>query len=80
MPIKLPYLLAIHYNDGSIVNTDTPLSLSMAAMFAKDLVTSNLDEIESVDVIDNYTGEVVYTIKANIRIEIDLEVYNPYNL
>ena len=77
--ITLPYNFVITYTDGEQISADTPMSLSMATHFAENMVKENLTAIEAVEIVDNYTGEVVYSVKANIRIDIDIEIYNPYN-
>ena len=77
--IAFPYTFVITYTDGEQISADTPMSLSMATHFAENMVKENLTAIEAVEIVDNYTGEVVYSAKANIRIDIDIEIYNPYN-
>lgn len=77
--IAFPYTFVITYTDGEQISADTPMSLSMATHFAENMVKENLTAIEAVEIVDNYTGEVVYSVKANIRIDIDIEIYNPYN-
>ena len=77
--ITLPYTLVITYTDGEQISAETPMSLSMATHFAENMVKENPIAIEAVEIVDNYTGELVYSVKANIRIDIDFEIYNPYN-
>lgn len=77
--ITLPYNFVITYTDGEQISVDTPLSLSMVTRFAENMVKENLDVIEAIEIVDNYTGEIVYSVKANIRIDVDIEIYNPYN-
>lgn len=77
--ITLPYNFVITYTDGEQISADTPMSLSMATHFAENMVKENLTAIEAVEIVDNYTGEIVYSVKANIRIDIAFEIYNPYN-
>lgn len=77
--ITFPYTLVVTFADGEQSSVDTPMSLSMATHFAEDMVKENLDIIEAIEIVDNYTGELVYSVKANIRIDIAFEVYNPYN-
>ena len=77
--ITLPYVIVATYVNGEQSSANTPLSLSMATRFAENLVRENLTTIEAVEVVDNYTGEIVYSVKANIRIDIGFEIYNPYN-
>jgi hypothetical protein len=78
--ITFPYNFAITFTDGEQSSVDIPLSLSMATRFAEDMVRENLDVIEAIEIVDNYTGELVYSVKANIRIDISFETYNPYNV
>lgn len=79
--ITLPYTLVITFIDGEQISAETPLSLSMATHFAECMVKESLTAIEAVEIVDNYTGEIVYSVKTNIRIRIDIdfEIYNPYN-
>ena len=77
--IAFPYTFVITYTDGEQISADTPMSLSMATHFAENMVKENLRTFEAVEIVDNYTGEIVYSIKANIRTEVDIEIYNPYN-
>lgn len=77
--ITLPYTIIVTYTDGEQVSADTCLSLSMATYFAENMVKENLRIFEAIEIVDNYTGEIVYSIKANIRTDIDFEIYNPYN-
>ena len=77
--ITFPYTLVVTFTDGEQSSVDTPMSLSVATRFAEDMVKENLDVIEAIEIVDNYTGELVYSFKANIRIDIAFEVYNPYN-
>lgn len=77
--ITFPYTFVITYTDGEQISADTPMSLSMATHFAENMVKENLTAVEAVEIVDNYTGELVYSFKANIRIDIAFEVYNPYN-
>ena len=77
--ITFPYNFVITYTDGEQISADTPMSLSVATRFAEDMVRGNLRAIEAIEIVDNYTGEIVYSVKANIRIDVDIEIYNPYN-
>lgn len=77
--ITLPYNFVITYTDGEQASADTPMSLSVATRFAESMVKENLSAIEAIEIVDNYTGEIVYSVKANIRIDVDIEIYNPYN-
>ena len=77
--ITLPYNLLVTFTDGGQSSVDTFMSLSIATRFAEDMVKENLDAIEAIEIVDNYTGEIVYSVKANIRIDVDIEIYNPYN-
>lgn len=77
--ITLPYILIITFADGEQISAETPMSLSMATHFAENMVKENLTAVEAVEIVDNWTGEIVYSVKANIRIDIDFEIYNPYN-
>ena len=77
--ITFPYNFVITYTDGEQISADTLMSLSMATHFAENMVKENLDAVEAVEIVDNYTGEIVYSVKANIRIDVDIEIYNPYN-
>ena len=77
--ITLPYNFVITYTDGEQASADTPMSLSVATRFAESMVKENLRAIEAIEIVDNYTGEIVYSVKANIRIDVDIEIYNPYN-
>lgn len=79
MNFTCPYTLIITYTDGEQISVGTPFSLSAATHFAEEMVKENLTAIEAVEIVDNYTGEIVYSVKANIRIDIDIEIYNPYN-
>ena len=74
-----PYTFVITYTDGEQISADTPFSLAMATHFAESMVKENLTAIDAVEIRDNYTGEIVYSVKANIRIDVDIEIYNPYN-
>lgn len=77
--ITLPYNIIVTYTNGEQRSADTALSLSMATRFAEDMVKTNLTRIGAVEVVDNYTGEIVYSVKTNIRIDVGFEIYNPYN-
>ena len=77
--ITFPYNFVITYTDGEQISADTPMSLSAATHFAEDVVKGNLRAIEAVEIVDNWTGEIVYSVKANVRIDVDIEIYNPYN-
>ena len=77
--ITLPYNFVITNTDGEQASADTPMSLSVATRFAESMVKENLSAIEAIEIVDNYTGEIVYSVKANIRIDVDIEIYNPYN-
>lgn len=77
--MTLPYTFVITYTDGEQISADTPMSLSMATHFAENMVKENLSTFEAIEILDNYTGEIVYSVKANIRIDVDIEIYNPYN-
>ena len=77
--ITLPYTFVVTFTDGEQISAETPMSLSMATRFAENMVKENLNAIEAIEIVDNYTGEIVYSVKANIRIDVDIEVYNPYN-
>ena len=77
--ITFPYNFVITYTDGEQISADTPMSLAAATHFAESMVKENLSSVEAIEIVDNYTGEIVYSVKANIRIDIDIEIYNPYN-
>ena len=77
--ITFPYTFVVTFTNGDQSSVGTPMSLSVATRFAEDKVKENLDIIEAIEIVDNYTGELVYSVKANIRIDIAFEVYNPYN-
>ena len=77
--ITLPYTFVVTFTDGEQISAETPMSLSMATRFAENMVKENLNAIEAIEIVDNYTGEIVYSVKANIRIDVDIEIYNPYN-
>ena len=77
--ITFPYNLVITYTDGEQICADTPISLAAATHFAESMVKENLSAVEAIEIVDNYTGEIVYSVKANIRIDVDIEIYNPYN-
>lgn len=77
--ITFPYNFVITYTDGEQISADTPMSLAMATRFAESMVKENLSAVEAIEIVDNYTGEIVYSAKANIRIDVDIEIYNPYN-
>ena len=77
--ITFPYNFVITYTDGEQISADTPMSLAMATHFAENMVKENLNAIEAIEIVDNYTGEIVYSVKANIRIDVNIEIYNPYN-
>lgn len=77
--ITFPYTLVVTFADGDQSSVDTPMSLSVATRFAEDMVKENLRAIEAIEIVDNYTGEIVYSVKANVRIDVDIEIYNPYN-
>lgn len=77
--ITFPYNFIITYTDGEQISADTPMSLAAATHFAESMVKENLSSVEAIEIVDNYTGELVYSIKANIRIDVDIEVYNPYS-
>lgn len=77
--ITFPYNLVITYTDGEQISADTPMSLAAATHFAESMVKENLSSVEAIEIVDNYTGELVYSVKANIRIDVDIEIYNPYN-
>lgn len=78
--ITFPYTFVITYTDGEQISVETLKSLSVATRLAEEQVRKNLDNIEAIEIVDNYTGEIVYSVKANIRIDITLETYNPYNV
>lgn len=77
--ITFPYTFVITYTDGEQISANSPMSLSAATHSAEDMVKENLNAIEAIEIVDNYTGEIVYSVKANIRIDVDIEIYNPYN-
>lgn len=77
--ITFPYTFVITYTDGEQISANSPMSLSAATHFAEDMVKENLTAIEAVEIVDNWTGEIVYSVKANIRIDIEFNIYNPYN-
>ena len=76
-----PYNFAITYACGTKICADTALSLTAATNYARELVKSAPEVVSNVDVIDNYTGEVVYTIsaKVNVIVSVEIEEYNPYD-
>ena len=77
-----PYNFSITYACGAKISADTTLSLTAAAHYARELVQSAPDAVSNVDVIDNYTGEVVYTISAKVSVitTVEIEEYSPYNV
>lgn len=77
--ITFPYTFVITYTDGEQISANSPMSLSAATHFAEDMVKENLTAVEAVEIVDNWTGEIVYSVKANIRIDIEFNIYNPYN-
>ena len=77
--ITFTYTFVITYTDGMQISANSPMSLTAATHFAESMVKENLRAIEAVEIVDNCTGEIVYSVKANIRIDIDFEIYNPYN-
>ena len=76
-----PYNITITYACGAEICADTTLSLTAATNYARELVKSAPEMVSNVEVIDNYTGEVVYTIsaKVNVIVSVEIEEYNPYN-
>lgn len=76
-----PYNITITYACGAEICVDTTLSLTAATNYARELVKSAPEMVSNVEVIDNYTGEVVYTIsaKVNVIVSVEIEEYNPYN-
>lgn len=74
-----PYTFVVTFASGKQFSVTTVLSLSMATRFAEEQIRKNMDGIEAIEIVDNYTGEIVYSVKANIRIDFTLEIYNPYN-
>lgn len=77
--ITFPYNFVITYTDGEQISADTPMSLAAATHFAESMVKENLSAVEAIEIVDNWTGEIVYSVKANIRIDIEFNIYNPYN-
>lgn len=77
--ITFPYTFVITYTDGEQISANSPMSLAAATHFAEEMVKENLTAVEAVEIVDNWTGEIVYSVKANIRIDIEFNIYNPYN-
>ena len=73
-----PYYLHIQFNDGSVINISAYASLHASVEAVRDMVAESPAEYASVAIVDNYTGEVVYTIST--KIIIDLDEYNPYHI
>ena len=73
-----PYYLHIQLNDGSTIDISAYTSLHASVEAVRDMVAESPTKYASVDIVDNYTGEVVYTI--SIQIIIDLDEYNPYHI
>lgn len=74
-----PYTFNITYTDGEQISAKSPMSLAAATHFAEQMVKENLTSVAGVEIVDNWTGEIVYSVKANIRIDITFDIYNPYN-
>lgn len=61
--------------DGEEQELNVPLSAKSCRALAERIMAENEDCIE-VRVVNLLTGEIVYSIKRNIRIEVDYEVYD----
>lgn len=79
--ITFPYNFTITFADGAQITADTPMSLSAATHYAREFVKNYPEVVSNVDVVDNYTGEVVYTISAKVSVivTVEIEEYNPYD-
>ena len=73
-----PYYLHIQLMDGTTIDISAYTSLHASVEAVRDMFAQSPAEYASVDIVDNYTGEVVYTLST--KIIIDLDEYNPYNI
>ena len=77
--MSLPYTIIATYIDGKRVLVNTPMSLSVATRLVEKVIKEKAQIFEAIEIVDNYTGEIAYSVKANIRTEVDFEIYDPYN-
>ena len=73
-----PYYFHIQLRDGTTVDISAYTSLHASVEAVRDMFAQSPEVYQSADIVDNYTGEVVYTIST--KIIIDLDEYNPYNI
>lgn len=70
------YLHSVCYElDGEEQELNVPLSATSCRALAERIMAEN-EECTEVRVVNLLTGEIVYSIKRTIRIEVDYEVYD----
>lgn len=75
----MSYTISLYFNDGDSINVDGS-SLVEGVIFAQEIAHTMCDELEEVFIISNETGEIVYSIFIERRVEINFYVNNPYSL
>ena len=77
-----PYCMMVTYADGDEVVVHILKNLPSAIQFCKEFVQEYPETVSKIDVIDNSTGEVVYTISAKVSVItiVEIEEYNPYDI
>ena len=80
--ITFPYTCTFTYADGSQIHISTPMSLAAVIHCVRETVKEFPETVSNIDVVDNYTGEVVYTIsaKSSVITIVEIEEYNPYDV
>lgn len=73
-----PYYLHIQLMDGTTIDISAYTSLHASVEAVRDMFSQSPAVYQSADIVDNYTGEVVYTLST--KIIIDLDEYNPYHI
>lgn len=73
-----PYYLHIQLMDGTTIDISAYTSLHASVEAVRDMFAQLPAVYQSADIVDNYTGEVVYTLST--KIIIDLDEYNPYHI
>lgn len=73
-----PYYFHIQLMDGTTVEISAYTSLHASVEAVRDMFAQSPAVYQSAEIVDNYTGEVVYTLST--KIIIDLEEDNPYNI
>ena len=75
----MPYEIRFDFRDGDTICAEGE-SLVAAVMLAHEAANSLCDAVSAIQIISMETGEIVYSININLRVEVEFEVDNPYNL